>query len=155
MSIQSLIEYSRSGNNLNNPNNIDINASNVNSKDTTGMTPLMHACDADNYFMVNFLISKGAPVNETDANGISPLMYASKNCTLNALNIIQALVLNGANVNYSTTNFGSALNVAQHFNCTDNINYLKLVSSVKGGKSKRKTTRRKRLKKRKTRRSKK
>lgn len=153
MSIQNLIEYSRSGNN---PNNIDINASNVDLKDTTtGMTPLMNACDADNFHMVNFLISKGASVNETDANGISPLMYASKNCTQNALNIIQALVLNGANLNYNSANFGSALTIATNYKCTDNVNLLNLYISIKGGKGKRKTTRRKQIKKRKTRRSKK
>ena len=59
-------------------------------------TPLIAACESNNYKIVKYLIEKGADVNQENKDGVTPLMTA---CFNGNINIVKYLVENGADIN--------------------------------------------------------
>ncbi len=52
---------------------------NVNAKNDSGDTPIIHALKTDNFDLFSLLLLNGADLNITDVNGNSPLLLAIKN----------------------------------------------------------------------------
>ncbi|MEJ2705589.1 MAG: ankyrin repeat domain-containing protein, partial [Sedimentisphaerales bacterium] len=75
----------------------------VNSRDETGMTPLLRAVSGRYANMAKFLIKNGADVNTADKRGFVPLVYALWNTDPN---VVKMLLDNGADVNVKDTAMG-------------------------------------------------
>jgi ankyrin repeat protein len=81
-------------------------ATNLNSENSRGFTPLMAAIYANNKDIVELLINKGADVNDDNKYGLTPLLAAIKNSNHEkekenyrvSCDIVQLLIDRGANI---------------------------------------------------------
>ncbi|MBN2181047.1 MAG: ankyrin repeat domain-containing protein [Sedimentisphaerales bacterium] len=78
----------------------------VNTKDESGMTPLLRAVSDEQSGMAKFLIENGADVNTGDESGFSPLVYAVWN---DDPNVVKMLLDKGADVNAKDNDIGFAV----------------------------------------------
>jgi ankyrin repeat protein len=136
----------------------------VNKKDGFGMTQLLYAVLSNNFDNVKNLISNGADVNIPDSNNRTPLMIATANCNINIVTeLLIGLFNSKLTINHKIMQIGKAMEQLKYCNDKRMHNQIMdllirngdLIKNTPLTAGKRKTTRRKRLKKRKTRRSKK
>ena len=88
----------------------------INSKDTQGLTPLHLASMAGQSEIADLLIANGANVNGTDDGGLTPLIMA---VLKSQKEMLEQLLNNGANLNLKTNQGFTALDWAIHFKLTE------------------------------------
>ncbi len=85
----------------------------VNAKDYHGWTPLMFACDSNNYSLAKVLLDHGAEVNACQASGYTPLMFSARfGLGGDKVKTVGLLLENGADVNKRGDDGESALSLA-------------------------------------------
>ena len=80
-----------------------LNGANINAKDKNNWTLLHYALSSGSVTICHFLVENGADVNACDIHGFRPLHFT------NNIEIIQILLLNGANVNIRANNMWTPL----------------------------------------------
>jgi ankyrin repeat protein len=90
--------------------------SEINASDSRGYTPVMFAMDTDKRCfaeeyreVVTYLVNQGADINVRSTKGLTPLMQAAN---LSWLDMVERLVLGGADINAQTQVGSSALSLA-------------------------------------------
>ncbi|MDO4200273.1 MAG: ankyrin repeat domain-containing protein [Clostridia bacterium] len=86
----------------------------VNAHDYHGWTPLMFACDSNNYSLAKILLDHGAEVNACQASGYTPLMFSARFSLGGGdkVKTVGLLLENGADVNKRSDDGESALSLA-------------------------------------------
>jgi ankyrin repeat protein len=84
--------------------------SNINAKDSEGLTALHEATDKGLLDFMSILIENGASVNETDPWGDTPLHFA---CVLDRLDAIDILLIAGADVRKRNADGDTAFDCTQ------------------------------------------
>ena len=115
-----LIEAAKSGN-LVEIERLLKRGANINTKDSTGRTPLHAASYNDHINIVNFLISNGADVNAKSNVDATPLHMASYS---GHADIVNFLVSKGANVNAKDNGGRTPLHAASYNGHADIVSFL-------------------------------
>ncbi len=89
------------------------NGANVNKKVGYGLTPLMYACEVENFCMVKLLVENNANINEVGRCNQTALMYA---CEFKARDIVEYLIKNGADIEKKANGGATAL-IFAFFTC--------------------------------------
>jgi len=106
----------------------------INAKDDRfGRTALLYAIDNDQLDLVNTLLENKADPNHKDNAGQTPLMYACNTGVTKSLEIVKALLSNGADVTSTTTRGRTVLDKLN--SSYKSINHKKIVELIetKGG----------------------
>jgi len=97
------------------------NKTDINSKDHTGLTPIMIASDKGHHKVVNFLLERGAAVEEKTKDGQNALMLAAHR---GHTEIVHLLYQHGANIDERSTNGETALILAARKGHVDIVSLL-------------------------------
>jgi len=94
----------------------------INVEDLHNWTPLMYACNVNNYEIIEYLLSKEVKINHQDLDGKTALMIS---CIKGDLKSIKILIANKANVSLKDNSGKSALTYAQLNNCSEVVEFIK------------------------------
>jgi hypothetical protein len=105
-----------------------INNNNINKPTSEGIPPLNLAARNDNYYLVEFLLERGADINKRDWNDMTPILHAA---TSGNFNMFEYLVDNGADITARgmlemrfENKLVSVLDIAKMFHNNEMINYI-------------------------------
>lgn len=89
-------------------------ATDINTRNAEGMTPLMIAAGSDSPNLLMELINRGADINAQSVAGWTALMYAAKSSTNRE--VLEILLLGGADLELSNENGETAVDIARRHN---------------------------------------